>query len=375
VIAPDGARITPERTPRAPSVLLIACWYTLCWLPLAALYGVAIYLQAGGGMSIRRAAIAGLLNVASPWALGWIVWWGSGRLTLPTRRIPIFIAIHVGGGVAFATVWAGAVFAEMVTGNAFAGANDMLLRTVIPWQWLTGLLVYVMIAGISYTIRGMRRSRDLQIANERAERLRLQAELQALRAHINPHFLFNALHAVTQLLHTDPARAELALERLSTLFRYALRLDREQIEVVTLEEEWAFAKDYLWLEQLRLGDRLSVVEELDDDALECVVPPFSLQPLLENAIRHGIAPRAGAGCVTVRISESEGRVHLSVMDDGAGSDAPVSASRGIGLRAVTQRLHARFGAAARHRITTAPGDGFRIELEFPAERARVAITQ
>jgi LytS/YehU family sensor histidine kinase len=232
-----------------------------------------------------------------------------------------------------------------------------------------------MIAGISYTIRSVRRSRDLQIANERAEKLRLEAELHALRAHINPHFLFNSLHAVTQLLHTDPTRAEIALDRLSTLFRYALRLDRDQIEVVTLEEEWAFAKDYLWLEQLRLGDRLSLVEEMDDDALECVVPPFSLQPLLENAIKHGIAPRVGPGSITVQLREVDGRVLLSVADDGAGSAPLTAASRGVGLRAVTQRMHSRFGTGATHRVTTAPGAGFRIELEFPAQRVSVVAAR
>jgi two-component system, LytTR family, sensor kinase len=361
-----GTRTTADSARRTPSPWLIAIWYTLCWLPLAALSGVAIYLQAGGNLSASRAAVAGAENVIVPWALGWIIWWGSGRLTLPTRRVPLFIAIHVTGGMLFASLWAAAVWVEIVSGDA---SRDMLLRTVIPWQWLTGLLVYVMIAGISYTIRGMRRSRDLQIANERAERLRVQAELQALRAHINPHFLFNSLHAVTQLLHTDPSRAELALDRLSTLFRYALRLDREQIEVVTLDEEWAFAKDYLWLEQLRLGDRLTVIEELDDDALECVVPPFSLQPLLENALKHGIAPRVGPGSITVRLRETDGRVQLTVADDGAGSAPITAASRGVGLRAVTQRMQSRFGAEATHRVTTAPGEGFCIQLDFPAQRA------
>ncbi len=353
-------------TPRRATLL-----YTLCWLPVAALNAVAIGLQSGGELNWHRAAIAGTLNVVAPWALGFGVWQLSRHLVLPAASAWRFVIVHGVCAICFASLWAGFVLMGLESGDGDQVARAIAMRTVIPWQWLSGVFVYIMIAGVSYTIRNLRRSREFQAAADRANYLRVQAELHALRAQINPHFLFNALHAVTQLLHSDPAQAEHALERLSTLFRYALRLDREQIELVTIEEEWRFSQDYLWLEQLRLGDRLNITAAMDDDALDCLVPPFSLQPLLENAVKHGIAPRIGAGRITIIVSEALGRVTLSVVDDGVGStELTAVASRGVGLRAVTQRMESQFGEGATHRIVTAPHQGFRIELEFPAHRAQ-----
>jgi two-component system, LytTR family, sensor kinase len=363
-LAPPSAFavMTPRRT---------ALLYTLCWVPLAALFAVAIGLQSGGALSWHRAALAGALNVVVPWSLGFGIWRLSERMTLPAASVWRFTAVHSVCAICFASLWASVVLMDLSSNAGGFVERAIVMRTVIPWQWLSGVFVYIMIAGVSYTIRNLRRSRELQAAADRANYLRVQAELHALRAQINPHFLFNALHAVTQLLHTDPAQAEHALERLSTLFRYALRLDREQIELVTIEEEWRFSQDYLWLEQLRLGDRLNITAAMDDDALDCLVPPFSLQPLLENAVKHGIAPRIGTGRITITVSEALGRVTLCVADDGVGStELAAVASRGVGLRAVTQRIESQFGEGATHRIVTAPDQGFRIELEFPAHRAQ-----
>jgi two-component system, LytTR family, sensor kinase len=204
------------------------------------------------------------------------------------------------------------------------------------------------------------RVRDAQLA---------RAELHYLKTQLQPHLLFNALHAVTQLLHLDATRAEQALDRLATLFRYSLRLDREQVELVTVEDEWSFAQDYLWLEELRLGDRLQLDVSLADDALDCVIPPFTIQPLVENAIKHGIAPLSRPATLRVQIDERDGVLHIAIADTGAGATAAVGASRGLGLRAVTQRLQSQFGDAAQHRIISAPGEGYRVELRLPATRS------
>jgi sensor histidine kinase YesM len=350
-----------------------ALLYTACWLPVVALYATAVWL--GGGATATQSMFSGLLNTTVPWLGGAAIWWLSGVLPIRrTGRVTVGV-VHLVCAVAFSTLWTGG----MVNRLHAIGMLDMrvILNTIAPWQWISGLFVYVMVAAISYVIRDQRRARALELAAERSERLRVQAELQALRAHINPHFLFNSLHAVTQLLHRDPTRAEQALERLATLFRYALRLDREQIELVTVEDEWQFVQDYLWLEQLRLGSRLSVEVDIEDDVLECVVPPFSLQPLVENAIRHGIAPLARDGHLTIRAHERDGTLLLSVSDDGAGAQTPTNGSRGVGLRAVTQRLQSQFGDQVTHRVTTAPGAGYSIELSFPArslaESSRMAV--
>lgn len=160
---------------------------------------------------------------------------------------------------------------------------------------------------------------------------------------------------------------EAALERLSELFRYALRLDRDRVETVSLEEEWRFSASYLWLEQMRMGDRLHVEHSLSDDALLCNIPPFTLQPLIENAVRHGLSPKVGIGTLKVHAHEADGLSHLEVSDDGVGATVDaLTDSPGIGVRAVRQRLQARYGTRAHLEITGAVGSGVTVAITMPA---------
>jgi len=201
----------------------------------------------------------------------------------------------------------------------------------------------------------------------RAEALMIDAELRALRAQLNPHFLFNTLHSITALVRLDPASGERALEQFAAILRYVLDVNRERSEEVQLEEELGFVRTYLSLERLRLAERLKVVEEIDPEALECLLPAFSLQPLVENAIRHGIAPRAGEGTLRIFANLDNEQLVLEVADDGAGADgAKVAEASGVGLNAVRQRLEARWGASARMEIVTAPRNGFLVRIVVPA---------
>lgn len=148
--------------------------------------------------------------------------------------------------------------------------------------------------------------------------------------------------------------------------RYGLRVQRGADDEVSLAEEWAFARDYLALEKLRLGDRLQVHADIDDGALARSVPAFSLQPLVENSIRHAIAPRARGGHVWIRAAVEHGRVVLEMRDDGPGaSDDALEPSDGTGLRLLRRRLDALYGDGAT--LGTGTGtDGFSVTLELPA---------
>jgi LytS/YehU family sensor histidine kinase len=298
-----------------------------------------------------------------------LIWYISGKLPWPERRPQRFVLAHLAMGFAFAGM--AAVWFTMPLLHGIRGLTvDIVLRGILPWQLASNLFLYGLVAGGSYAVRGSWGTREGRLAAERAERLRAQAELAALRAHINPHFLFNTLHSVTQLLRAEPARAEEALERLSELFRYALRLDRDRVEVVSLDDEWRFTSSYLWLEQMRMGDRLTVAATLSDDALLCAVPPFTLQPLVENAVRHGLSSKRGPGTIHVCAQEIGGVLQVNVADDGVGADpAMVVHGGGIGVRAVRQRLEARHGAHASMNITGAPGAGLTVAIAIPAEPA------
>jgi two-component system LytT family sensor kinase len=340
----------------------------LGWLSLGGIYAALIYSQSLGAMSVGLSIRVGLENTVAPTVMGLGAWFVSGRYAWPDTRIARFVAMHITCALAFGVVSAGTELLMMqITGRA-GMPLAILYRVVMPWQFVTGVLLYGLIAGTSYAVRGAMHSRDMRIVAERADRLRAQADLAAIRAHINPHFLFNTLHAVTELLRDEPAQAAEALERLSDLFRYTLDLDRERVELVSLEDEWKFTNSYLWLERNRMGRRLQVDAELDDEALACALPPFTLQPLVENAVRHGLSPKPVGGTLVVRAHERDGVLSLHVRDDGMGADSiAVLNSVGLGVRSVRQRLEARYGERAVFGVTGAAGQGCSVTISIPAE--------
>jgi LytS/YehU family sensor histidine kinase len=184
----------------------------------------------------------------------------------------------------------------------------------------------------------------------------------ALRAQVNPHFLFNALHSVGALVAIDPARADKALECLGDLLRYALGAEDE----VLFAQEWRFTENFLAFEQIRLGERLSVNASADPDTLSAMVPPLILQPLVENAVRHGIADRPEGGRIEVRASIEDACLTLRVTDDGRG--AAGVAGDGLGLGSVRRRLHARYGDRSALDVHPAAA-GFTVTVRLPLETA------
>jgi signal transduction histidine kinase len=192
-----------------------------------------------------------------------------------------------------------------------------------------------------------RRGEQEQVAQE----LRLQtsrSELKALRAQINPHFLFNALNAIASLIHTDPARADAAVEQLAEVFRYTLR--RSDQEWAPLDQELAFARAYLDVEQARFGRRLEFSIDADAALGRAQVPSMLLQTLVENAVKHGISRLRAPGRIEVRAWSTDGRLALEVRDTGPGIEPsnryPPSSGESFGLRSVRDRLRGHFGAQA-----------------------------
>jgi signal transduction histidine kinase len=220
------------------------------------------------------------------------------------------------------------------------GSRVMLSEDVVLLRSLGGVF--------SYMLENVRLQRKRIEQEQVAQALRLQSsrsELKALRAQINPHFLFNALNAIASLIHTDPARADAAVEQLAEVFRYTLR--RSEQEWAPLDQELAFARAYLDVEQARFGKRLEYVIHADEGVARAHVPTMLLQTLVENAVKHGISRLRGPGRIDVRASRSNGRVTLEVRDTGPGpsaSDAAtMPAGESFGLRSVRDRLQGHFG--------------------------------
>ena len=193
--------------------------------------------------------------------------------------------------------------------------------------------------------------RALHLREERLKRLLTEAELKALRTQVDPHFLFNTLNTIADLISTQPQQAERMTERLAECFRYALA--KHSRDLSTLDEELGFARQYLEIEQVRFGDRLRVQLSRGDALGSEAVPSLLLQPLLENAIRHGLAPVREGGCVSVSAHREGDRLHLSVEDDGVGLLPNLRS--GVGLRNVQERLRTLYAQAAEFLIGARPG--------------------
>ena len=210
-----------------------------------------------------------------------------------------------------------------------------------------------------------RTRREQQLREERLQRSVAEAELRALRAQVDPHFLFNTLNTIAELIGTDAARAEAMTERLAEFFRYTLT--RQERTLATLEEELRFVRHYLEIEQVRFGERLQF-DLLQDAAVgQQQVPALILQPLVENAVRHGLAPKIGPGSICVSASREGEFLQLQVEDNGVGMPSSCDQRQGVGLRNVRERLRVLYRESAVLSIGAgAGGRGTRVTLLLPS---------
>lgn len=216
------------------------------------------------------------------------------------------------------------------------------------------LLIYWVILTVGHAFTYYREAQERQLRAFELERHLAQARLQALQMQLNPHFLFNTLHAISSLMHKDVEAADRMIARLSDLLRYALASTESQ--ETPLEQELAFLDRYLEIEQTRFGDRLIVRKQIDPDALNARVPNLILQPLVENAIRHGIEPHARRGEISLAAERRNGMLHLVVRDNGDGlPSGHATEDEGVGL------------SNTRTRLAELYGDNFQLEFKDAAE--------
>jgi two-component system LytT family sensor kinase len=229
----------------------------------------------------------------------------------------------------------------------------------MAWYMVVGTIIASMVVhAISYTMYSHLELKERIIREERLRAMAIQAELKALKAQINPHFLFNTLNTIAQLIHADPVQAEATVERLAQMFRYVLV--GSEGELVSLEKELAFVDDYLEIERARFGERLHVTREVAPEVLDVPVPSLILQPLVENAIQHG--QRAdGSVNLAIRVKPQGDEMMIAIADRGPGMPPhfKVGESSGFGLRNVDERLRKSYG------------EGYQLEVEGNEPRGAV----
>jgi two-component system, LytTR family, sensor kinase len=274
---------------------------------------------------------------------------------------------------AIAHLLAAVVF--LVVGGALMGASQWLLpwirdpagvvaamRTAIVQYLGPDFLIYVLMVAAVQAGAYARESRERALAAATYERQLAEAKLHVLNAQLQPHFLFNALHAISALVWQDPGQADRLLARLSELLRLTLR-NSTMVET-TLDDELALLERYADLQRARYGERLQITFEIDPLAHRALVPRLILQPLVENAVRHGITRRITPGRVEVRAAPHEGRLRLTIRDDGIGLPSD-GVREGMGLSITRARLQQLYGAAHEFDIAPVPGGGVLCTLELP----------
>jgi Histidine kinase len=344
-----------------------ACACAVAWL---------LYVLAGaefqrGLWQLWQAVYQATLSLWPPMVLGIAVLPWVRRIQAGQGGAAVQVALHMAGAIAFGAAWQACDFAVSSALYGRIYATVMLEQTVL-WRGIWGLIAYAAIATAFTAWLESRRARAASLAAAHAESALARAELAVISGKLNPHFLFNTLNSLIALTRKDAQAAEAALMRFSSMLRYVLDTKRSASDRVPLGDEIEFVRDYLALESLRLGKRLQVDWELDPATFGDEIPPLSLQPLVENAIQHGIAPRVDGGRVGIRSARNTMNqgLELSVEDDGAGCeparlDDPTHARSGIGLTALRRRFALDYEGRARLQIRTQPGAGFRVDLWIP----------
>jgi sensor histidine kinase YesM len=342
------------------------------WTLFGALIAGETYFQlraAGRSPSLAR-VVPHFLAWSSTWALFTpLILWLRWRFPFNRRLWPRSLAVHIPASLFIS--WIGAlawVSAGQLLGRIPPGTDVLLQqssRTFVAFLHFDPVFYWIII-GLSYLMQHYQESRERELRASQLETQLAEARLQALEMQIHPHFLFNALNTIAVLVRTGRnAQAIRVVAGLGELLRHAL--DSAGTQLVPLKAELEFIERYLEIEQVRFGDRLKVEMSIEPQSRDACVPYLILQPLVENAIRHGIAARATAGRLQITARVDGGQLYLGVHDDGPGlpeaKDAP--SGNGLGISTTRERLQRIYGADHSFTICDVDDGGVTAQLVLP----------
>ena len=311
-------------------------------------------------------------------------WWVWAAMTIPiaalARRVPLSPtrSIRVGAVHVVAALAAGLVAASLegVTRHYLPWFESRAtlageVRSAIAEFYPFDFLLYFMVAGIASALGYSRQLREREVRAAQLETQLAQAQLDVLALQLQPHFLFNTLHAIAGMVGEDPPRAGRMIARLGELLRYSMRRSHRQF--VPLAEELDFLEDYVAIQEARFDERLRVVFDVEAGVADAEIPPLLLQPLVENAIQHGVAARSTPGTITISASRDNGTLQLAVRDDGPGM--PLHGGRlpreGIGLANTRARLEQLYASGHRFEWSNGAEGGAELRIVIPFRRAGV----
>jgi hypothetical protein len=327
-------------------------WSVWIWLIGSLLWAMA---AKDAGADTADALLLGGFQMAAVALLAPAIWRLTASVPLALRT-PSLLR-HGLALIVFCLAYTGMQsFAWMRDRGVWDSVITVLTGPVASWNYLIGSFLYLAIASVSYARRAEHAQAETRVAAR-------DAQLAALSAQLQPHFLFNALHTVGALLRTDPERADKALDDLGQLLRYALQHPAED---VTLGREWDFARDYLAFEDLRLGARLRLEVRIDETVMGTRVPPFLLQPLLENAVRHGVAASPDGGDLSIHIAGENDTVRIVIRNSVPENGHPAAGMAGTGLKRLRERLELTYGAGRAAVAAAATPGAYQVTVTVPA---------
>jgi sensor histidine kinase YesM len=312
-------------------------------MPLAAI--LTALLAGGGRMPVGEAAALALPMTLLFAFLSLSAFYPCRAMPLERGRWGLLAATHMSAALLISVVWvvAGSVLARILADMRAFPELPVRYAREVPALSSAGILLYLLSAGLHYVLISLEEARVRERKEAQLEILAREAELQALKARIQPHFLYNSLNAVSSLIGRDPGRAREMCVGLAEFLRQSLAAgERPSIRV---GEELTLARHYLDVERIRFGERLNVEEDIEASGEDCLVPPLLLQPLVENAVVHGISTMVEGGTVRLEARRAGNRLRI-VIENPFDPEAPARPRNGLGLRIVRERLAALYGPDA-----------------------------
>jgi len=300
------------------------------------------------------------------------VWWLARHFPIERARWHRTLVIHLAGAACFSICWMlfrAALEHFQSRGDPQPVSFETAFSHALVATFVFNTLIYWALVSIAHALGYYLKYQERTIRAAELEKRLTEAKLQALQMQLNPHFLFNTLHAISALMHQNVEAADRMLARLSDLLRYALESTDSQ--EVPLRKELDFLTRYLEIEQARFGERLQVRLQIEPAAMDANVPNLILQPLVENAIKHGIEPHARPGIVELRAQKQNSTLRLEVEDNGAGLQSTTPSGFGVGLSNTRARLEQLYGSDHCLEMLDGARGGLLVRLSIPWRLAKV----
>lgn len=343
--------------------------YLVAWTPIAVLLA---YLLAASSRLTRTEAFVVAIPLCLAYAFVCLSAYYECRALPVDKTSDVKLVLsHISAGLVGAGIWllaAKVLVIELAQTVTFQGI-DKRFSPAIPVLVGTGILLYLLSATSYYAFIAVTASHEAEARAIVAQVLARDAELKALKAQVNPHFLFNSLNSISALTSSDPAKAREMCILLGDFLRRTLGLGAKT--AISLEEELSLIHSFIAVEKIRFGARLDMKENVDKGALGCSVPPLLLQPLVENAVVHGVANLVDTGWIRLDVKDIDGRLAV-IVENRFDPEAPSRHRNGVGISNVKQRLETRYGKRASMDVSVT-GEQFRVAISMPAEQAEEPV--